>query len=91
MKNSLKLLVGFMCYFGIAISLVAGGIMSLVLGIQLMVMFAFWTTDMIVAFNWLFCLRAAIAISIVISVSSAMSDFKGIKSDVEKTVKAIWK
>ena len=91
MKNSLKLLVGFMCYFGIAISLVAGGIMSLVLGIQLMVMFAFWTTDMIVAFNWLFCLRAAFAISVAITVSAAMSDFKGIKSDVEKTVKAIWK
>jgi hypothetical protein len=91
MKNSLKLLVGFMCYFGIAISLVAGGIMSVVLGIELMIMFAFWTTDMIVALNWAFCLRAAIAIATAITVSAAMSDFKGIKSDVEKTVKAIWK
>jgi hypothetical protein len=91
MKNSLKMLVGYLCYFGIAILLVTGGIMSVVLGIELLLMLAFWTTDMIVAFNWLFCLRTAIALSIVLTVSATMSDFKGVKSDVEKTVKTIWK
>jgi hypothetical protein len=91
MKNSLKMLAGYLCYFSIAMLLVTGGIMSVVLSIELMIMFTFWTTDMIVAFNWLFCLRAAIALGIVITVSAAMSDFKGVKSDVEKTVKAIWK
>ena len=85
------MLVGYLCYFGTAILLSTGGIMSVVLGIELLLMFAFWTTDMIVAFKWLFCLRSAFAISIVITVFAAMSDFKGVKLDVNETVKAIWK
>jgi hypothetical protein len=91
MKNSLKMLVGYLYIFAVGIVCVTVGIMSVVLSIELMMMFAFWTTDMIVAFNWLFCLRAAIALSIAINVCAAMSDLKSVKLDAEKTVRAIWK